>query len=246
MASGKKNYFRHNFNAHEDPKIMALMEKHGLAGYAMFFILLELCARQCENEFKESVTIARRTLRQSWRKVGPKVDQGLADLQAMLLLGYTSDEQSYNISIPNLSKYMGKYESKLSPNSPNKRKEKEIKEKESKVNTITPDDVSNLWNNAYGKEFGYCHGFGGGKHLERVIESVKILDTTQKWDELFTKAMASKFLKGDNPSNWKVGLYWLINYDNALRVLADEFNGENVTSGLFDGIKDDSTQTMEA
>lgn len=39
-------YFRHDYNAHEDPKIIRLQAKHGLEGYGVFWYLIELLASE--------------------------------------------------------------------------------------------------------------------------------------------------------------------------------------------------------
>jgi hypothetical protein len=143
MASGKKNYFRHSTGAFEDEKIQRAISLLGYEGYAYFFILLEVLAKQCENEFKNPIRIHKQTLKNVWRKQSKSCDKVLTKLEESGLFVVTKWSESdykvdtflkslYEIDIPNLAKYMGKYESKLPPNSPNKRKEKENKIKENK------------------------------------------------------------------------------------------------------------------
>lgn len=143
MASGKKNYFRHATGAFEDQKIQRAISLLGYEGYAYFFILIEVLAKQCENEFKNPIRIHKQTLKNVWRKQAKSCDKVLTKLEESGLFVVTKWSESdykvdtflkslYEIDIPNLAKYMGKYESKYDPNSPNKRKEKENKRKESK------------------------------------------------------------------------------------------------------------------
>jgi hypothetical protein len=233
MASGKKNYFRHNFNAHEDPKIVRLMNKHGLAGYAMFFILIEIYARQCENEFKESITINKRTLRQSWRKVGPTCDQGLADLQAMLLLRYTSDEQSYNIEIPNIVKYLGKYESKLPPNTPNKRKEKESKRKESKVNEESPaliDFVVEEWNTMAGKNYLSTIQKLTPSRKKAFKSVADIITSKEEWIRIINQIPRDGFRTGKNDRGWKADFDYMLREKVATKLLEESYAADALRS----------------
>jgi uncharacterized phage protein (TIGR02220 family) len=130
MASGKKNYFRHDFNARNDSNIDALIRKFGLSGYYYYFSLVEIFAQSCSDEFKESQTYNQSRLYRELRLKHGKLISFLTYAQGMSMLSYTYVEPMFNISIPKLSKYMGKYNS----NSSNKTKVNEIKEKKRKVN----------------------------------------------------------------------------------------------------------------
>ena len=127
MARGTKNYFRHSSNAFEDEKIQKTISLLGFEGYAFFFILLELCAKQCENEFKDPIVFHKQTIKTILRKQEQSCNKVLTKLQQSGLFVVTFSESFYEFSIPNLSKYMGRYESKNALNTPNKRKEKKSK-----------------------------------------------------------------------------------------------------------------------
>lgn len=132
MASGKKNYFRHSTSAFEDPKIQKAIELLGYEGYAYYFILLELMAKQCENEVKETIMIHQQTLRIVWRKSQQSCHNVVTKLAESGLFVLTFNGSLYEFRIPNLSKYLGKYESKFQPNAPNEKKGNEKKTNESK------------------------------------------------------------------------------------------------------------------
>jgi hypothetical protein len=108
MASGKKNYFRHSTSAFEDPKIQGLVNLYGLKGYAYYFILLELCARQCENEFKEEIVVHTRTALSQLRKTPSGLSELLSAMTRLGLLQYSMEENFLKIKVPKLAKYMGK------------------------------------------------------------------------------------------------------------------------------------------
>lgn len=61
------------------------------------------------------------------------ISRYVADHQ-LVLSKPSADILKIIVHMPNLAKYMGRYETKIESNAPNKRKEKEIKEKESKEN----------------------------------------------------------------------------------------------------------------
>lgn len=131
MASGKKNYFRHSFNAFEDEKIQMAIDKLGYEGYAYYFILIELLAKQCEAEYKNPIRIHQQSLRIVWRKQSQSCKKVITKLQESGLFVATFKESFIEFDIPNLSKYLGKYSIKNPPNTPNKKKRKEKKRKES-------------------------------------------------------------------------------------------------------------------
>lgn len=134
MASGKKNYFRHSVNARKDEKIMQLIDNGSKEDYFHFFVILELCAQQAENCFPENgeFFFHARTLAQELMVNRSKLVLHLSKMQSCSLLEYTMTENKVQLLVPNLAKYMGRYETKYDPNSPNKRKENKIKENKRK------------------------------------------------------------------------------------------------------------------
>jgi hypothetical protein len=128
LASGKKSYFRHYNDAFNDAKIQKAIELLGYEGYAYYFILIELFAKHCENEVKNPIVIHQQTVRILLRKSQQSCNKVVTKLQESGLFVVTFRESLYEFSVPNLTKYLGKYDTKFPPNAPNKRKEKEIKE----------------------------------------------------------------------------------------------------------------------
>jgi hypothetical protein len=123
------------------------------------------------------------------------------------------------VSIPKFLKYYGRYEKTEPMKRPNKRKEKENKVNTFK-NKLTPDDIIQLWNDEMTPiGFAYARGLGSGLHLKNFIESTKWLHDLDSWRELFDLCKNSKSLNGKGDMQWRVNLTWLVNYDNALKVL---------------------------
>lgn len=146
MARGTKNYFRHSVETRRDPKIVTLLE-NGKEYYFYFFCILELCAEQAANGFPHDgkFTIHPRTLCQNLMVSRSSLVRHLSAIQSSLLLRYSMEENQCELLIPNLAKYMGKYESKIDLNRSNKRKEKEIKEKEIKENKSETQDAKKTY-----------------------------------------------------------------------------------------------------
>lgn len=97
---------------------------------------------------------------------------------------------------------------------------------------FTPDHVVQAWNESMGKEFGYCPGLGGGAHRDNCLESISYLPDQASWESLFQKCRESDFLTGKGKSTWTVNLIWLVNYDNALKVLSDNFDENKAMKNL--------------
>lgn len=105
---------------------------------------------------------------------------------------------------------------------------------------ITPDEVVDAWNTTMGASFGYCPGLGGGTHRDNCLEAIKYLPNLESWNALFEKAKASKFLTGQNESGWTVNCLWIVNYDNALKVLSDVYDDGKAIKNLFAGMAGES------
>lgn len=240
MASGKKNYFRHSFFTRNDIKMLMLRDRVGVGFYFYFFSLLELCGEESSDQLKHQYTFHDSTIRSLWCVNLKKSERIAYEMDAVGLLEFKKGEKNFQFTIPNFAKYLGKYTTKNTSNSSNKRKEKESKRKESKVNsesTFTPDELIQLWNTMltpYG--FDHCRGIGTGKFLSDFLEARQWLKTSESWGELFDAVIQSEYLKGENINGWKASLTWLVDYDNALKVLNGNYANkekQNVLSDSF-------------
>ncbi len=108
MASGKKNYFRHSFFAHEDEKLQKVIDKIGFEGYGYYFALLELCGRQCTDEVKNPIILHLQSVRSVWRKQSKSCIKVIKKLEESWLFVATFRESLVELDIPNFSKYLGK------------------------------------------------------------------------------------------------------------------------------------------
>ena len=128
-------YFRHRFDAHNDPKIHAIADKMGIVGIGYYYLLIEIygAAYSSLDDKNQKVVLHIRSISSVWRQRNDYCLLNLSKLAAMGLLRFSNDSSMIELDIPNFPKYFGAYEHK----SDNKRKEKEIKENEIKVNKST-------------------------------------------------------------------------------------------------------------
>ena len=154
MASGKNNYFRHSCAARNDQKIVQITDKFGMAGYAYFFIIIELCAEQAEKGRPLVFYFHQRTLCSSLGVRPQKLRNYLVEATRLRMFHAKTTESLIEVSIPNLSKYLGWYDNYTSPKSPNKERNKETNRESSEKLEISPDqidEVLNYFNSACGK-----------------------------------------------------------------------------------------------
>lgn len=243
----KSNYFRHSFNAHQDAKIRKLIDKKGIGGYGLYFMLIELyCMKLYDDD--ERKELQEFDLKLIGSLAGVRSDSARSSVEVMSELKLIDQLQSNSestmiqLSIPKALKYFGRYEKVREENCPNKRKEKEIKVKESKVNIqVTPDEVIQLYNETMQGKLKPFTAFLAGTALNNFLEARQYLKTLQDWKHLFEKVLQSDFLLGRTDQKWVVNFIWLVNYDNALKVISGNFDNEQVDySYLFAGIKEDA------
>ena len=226
MASGRKNYFRHSFFAHEDEKLQKIIDKLGFEGYGYYFALLELCGRQCTDEVKNPITLHLQSLRSVWRKQSKSCIKVLKELEQSGLFVVTFKESLVELDIPNFSKYLGKYTNKKSPNSSNKIKENKIKlnKMKGKENTPLEHEVINLFNSILAgngrvqhyagfslppkarEEYTALCGFKGFQTEDDFISYFELIRSTPK------------LIGTDEKFNINITLPWILQADNAIKI----------------------------
>jgi len=241
----KSNYFRHSFTAHQDIKIRKLIDRLGPKGYAVYFMLLEIyCMKlrdddtgQIEQEIDLKLLASLLKVRSDFIRSCIEV---LSELNLIIKLCSNYDSTMIKLSIPNSLKYFGSYQKVRDEKFPNKRKEKENKIKESKIyKSITPDEVIQIYNETVQGKLKPFTAHLAGSALTNFFEASQYLKTGNEWKALFEKVLQSDFLLGRTDSKWTVNFLWLVDYDNALKVISGNFDNEQADySYLFEGIKD--------
>jgi hypothetical protein len=232
MASGKKNYFRHSFYAGKDDKIVNLITDHGKQAYFHYFRLVELCGEQASESMPEKFVFHRRTLCAELMVTNSRLGHHLLAMQSSLLLHYVMDDRKVEILMPNLVKYMGKYESKNHSNTPNKRKEKKRKEKEIKVNEKASDaNASESFNfDAIYQEYPRKEGKTNGiNKLKKIIKNQDqfslVLEASKKYNRHCKDfKIETRYIKLF--STWVNGEHWNDVYERKIteQELADMFD----------------------
>jgi len=249
MASGKKNYFRHSFNAFDDEKIQKAIELLGYQGYAYYFILLEHLAKKCEDEVINPITIHKQSLRILWRKQSKSCNKVLEKLQQSGLFVVTFRESFIEFDMPNLSKYLGRYQNKINPNTRKESKVKERKEKKSKLSSdvreknfsenteinftqtvadwqecFTDTSVNNICNLNQERKF----------EIKKSMKEFAPMRDFGAWRSYFERIKESDFLMGGGSSGWIVNFDWAIKSQNINKIV----EGQYKNNGKLDNLKD--------
>lgn len=173
MASGKKNYFRHSFFAHNDTKLLLLRDAIGVGFYFYYFSLLEQCGEQASEVFTDEFEFHDSRIRSLWCVNLKKSERIANEMHVVGLLEFEKREKTFWFRIPKFAKYLGKYQTKITPNTPNKRKEKEIKRNKIKINKKTCDfEIEKIYD-AYPKKAGKKIGI---EKLKKIVTTQQIFD----------------------------------------------------------------------
>jgi len=233
MASGKKNYFRHSFFARNDIKMLMLKDAIGIGYYFYYFSLLELCGEESSEELSECYTFHDATIRSLWGVNLKKSERIAMHMNAVGLLEFKKGQKNFQFTIPNLSKYLGKYTNKKDPNiaiKEKKRKEKEIKENIMHVQQNFEADKIEIFEKEK-QILTYWNSLNIINHKENKNNLEKIQKAKKQWPELANlKITIDNYytvLRGDNHWSHKWTLWELMTRKNADKFYPDNFIKDN-------------------
>ena len=228
MASGKKNYFRHSFFARNDIKLKMLRDEIGVGAYFYFFTLLEQCGEASSDELKSNYEFHDSTIRSLWNESLPKSMKICEKLMEVGLCSYKKYEKSFYFELPNLSKYLGHYQSKfpsnILENSPKERKGKERKVKEKKENNsedkssttdvidfnLKAERIAEVWNDMASQfDLPQVKLPLSKDRLKRIMEPLKEFKEASEWTDIIFTVPDNDFNLGINDRKWKANFDWL-------------------------------------
>lgn len=102
-------WFKHDSNASEDIKIQKLMEKYGIAGYAYYFTLIELCARSWKPGAPPIFHFTPRQIFHLWRTKPSHGRHVLVTLSDVGGIQITSSDLEVRIEFPKLLEIKDNY-----------------------------------------------------------------------------------------------------------------------------------------
>lgn len=138
-------YYRHRLDASDDPKLQNLIDDMGIVALGYYFSLLEIFGRNyAKRNENEIVFIHRRIFANAWRKRVDSCDKVLTKFQLSGLLVFTKTDSTYALSVPNFSKYFGRYKKTEPLELPNKSKVKERKVNKTVAKKVDQAIIGNL------------------------------------------------------------------------------------------------------
>ncbi len=170
------------------------------------------------------------------------IDNALSSLAKNNLLSYIKTEQvqespkSYDESEKQSSREVTKSNIELLHTDVSQRREEKKRkdEKREDVNfefsKIRDIDLIQLWNNNFPSKPYKALSLGRGSHASNlaIITNFEDFSTLAQWSSLFDIAKESKFLVD---ASW-FGLTWIIDHDNAIKVLNGQYSGAEKKSDL--------------
>jgi len=116
-------WFKHMSDSSEGRSLQFIMEKTGLEGYAIYFILMEMCASKIEPIYGRDLvetdfkfTFSSRIVRSRLRINSTKTDYILSIYQQLGLLLFKKSEKEYTFEVPKLLEYMDRDSKKTRQN----------------------------------------------------------------------------------------------------------------------------------
>ena len=208
MASGKSNYFRHHFRAHEDENILILIEHFGVHGYYAYFVLLERCAELLADGKEFPLVFHESSLRKSLKLSKKKLRSFLEVSEKFLGISSEVSEKLIRISCPKLLKYVGFY----FKNAPKESKVKESKVNKSKIKNKSEENSFETFDN-FKNNFEVAESFTidifklwnencgtlpkaqtlTPKRITQIKNQIKIYPHLDHWAKVIEKFKASDF-----------------------------------------------------
>jgi hypothetical protein len=234
-------WFKHYSDASIDDKICRLEDDFGYVGYGVYWKIIEICALQWDGKSDPIFTINRKKMKSLLSINYIKIESILSLCSVLNLFSVEINDKFYTIRIDKLLNIKDNHTRNLQVTNKKVSTDLPLEQIRTDKNRteyiykaeISPDNIVQLWNTKMPEhEFEFCHGLGMGEHLKKFLEATNFLDTKEKWDELFTQCIESKALSGDNNIDWKVNLIWLVNYDNALKVLSGNYKSKNLADTI--------------
>jgi hypothetical protein len=106
-------------------------------------------------------------------------------------------------------------------------------ESEENLKRFTPDHFVDLWNEYFGERLKRINSIGGGKHRDNFLKSLEFLPTEKHWRDLFDQCLNSPKVMGQNDIGWTVTPTWIVDFDNAIKVINGDFDDAKHIKNLF-------------
>jgi len=135
LKSQSMRWFKHDSTAIKDEKIQLLMSNYGVVGYAIFFILCELCSEKIDSQLIPSIEISWPYIEQLTHSKRSTIRRVLDGCAAAGLLLDNSDDKLLICSIPNLLKRLDNWTSRSVVTTEQLRNRIRSKKKEEEVRT---------------------------------------------------------------------------------------------------------------
>jgi hypothetical protein len=202
-------WFRHNVDSRSDAKIMQMCDKYGAAGYAYFYMLIEMYCRKYMIDKKQKQKIHLREISNIYMTRVDKTKKIIETMSELSLIVHQFHETVVELDIPNFLKYYGKI-SKKTPdrNKKNREEEEEVKKKtkvQKQVSVVREKfnwlELQELWNTEAKKsglpKIDVMTDIRKRKVKKAVSVKPKEIETQIFFKKVFSIAATKGFTKSD-------------------------------------------------
>lgn len=248
-------YFSHDANARNDPKIKALRRKYGLAGYAKYFIIIEML-REAEDYELPTEQFVYDCLADEFNESSTDVEQMLNDLSTTFKLLENDGSKFWSESLKNRMSFMDKrkeqaslagkasakkrvidkeistvveHQLNVSATSVEQIKEKKVKENKKNNNTCIKKDEA-PYQEIMDMYNSICETMPkikglSDKRKHTINARWKEHEELSFFEELFKMAEQSDFLSGRS-GKWEANFDWLMKESNCIKVVEGNYKNK--------------------
>ena len=188
-------WFKHDTGAIKDEKIQALIESEGIIGYALFFIVCELCAEKIKAEqINPKVAISWRYIELLTRTRRLTIGRVLDTCQSLGLLIKHEHPDEMIVEIPKLLKRLDNWTNRsvvateeLPSDFPTNKNKKKNKNKKENKSVEYPSDFLRFWDN-YPKKVAKPVAFRAWNHIApneqtqgEILAGLGRAKTSEQW-----------------------------------------------------------------
>jgi hypothetical protein len=222
------DYFKHYSTSSDSKLINHLMDEFGHAGYAYWFLLLELCAENWDGQGSASFRFHTRIVRQKLRISQTKLELFLTFCQGKGNLLFNFHKSELEIDMPKLlevktSRKVIKSNKKQSTVYIDKDIDKDIDKEDSRAScqpSFSIDACGDIWNEVMPDNFGRSSWLSG-QQISKASEMFQVLKTKKDWYEYFEKIKINSKFNGSGKIQ-AMNYAWAMKPENLSNVLSSK------------------------
>lgn len=226
----KVKWLKHYSNAYLSNSLTEILAQYGPQGYGRYWLLLEKMCEKFDGETDDVFVFNAATLKVH---LGFHKDQDLIKFLSTLnqvgIMSHTSRDQVIEIKSDILLRLQGRdwnYDKEKRVENAAKKKNKikiKNKKKERSETGVSPRVVVDLFNSTCQSKLAKVEKLSDKRKRSINTMSHSLMLNISCWEKYFGQILTSDFLIGINDRGWRADFDWLINQNNAIKVLEGKY-----------------------